>query len=339
MPQAAIIGTTAHSEHIHPEKLCPFCILGPLLLHQPHIVNGPVTSGSNNVLTNSLPAARLQDVGIAVPCCNTNVFAIVQGSPTVLINGRPAARIGDATQHCALYPGVLYGGGSPNVVIGSRTQVPGMPAGAASSPTSADPSASPPTTEDAAPAPAPQELKPLDWKLVYADGQPVRGFISRLRPPAGAPPQELLPDGQGHHQQGQYAGGASYTVTFVGQLAARGSVQTSTGSPASGVRLRVERAFGPPSELQTDGSGRFEVKGLVKEEPYQVKVVDAGALAKGRVVDEKGTPQPGLQLVLQLDGGRNELVTTDAAGRFQIAGLMRTEGYSLTVVGTSEGPE
>jgi hypothetical protein len=40
----------------------------------------------------------------------------------------------------------------------------------------------------------------------------------------------------------------------------------------------------------------------------------------------------GVQLIIQQDSGKNQLLTTDGAGRFRAAGLLRTEGYSLTVV-------
>lgn len=338
MPQAATIGTTAHSEHIHPEKLCPFCILGPLILHVPHIVEGPVTSGSTDVLINNLPAARVQDVGLAVPCCNTNVFAIVKGSATVFINGRPAARIGDTTQHCSLYPGVLVNNGSPNVIIGSEALVPGLPGLTIQGPPAPSSDAIASTSEPPLDAPSekesepPRELKPLDWKLVYSDGQPVKDFTCRVLSPAAEKEHELAPDGQGHCQEGKFEPGASYSVTFVGLRKAQGVVQSEDGKPAKGVRLLLERAFGPAHELITGGSGRLEVSGLVKDEPYDVTVVDDGAAAVGCLVDEQGRPMAGVQLIIQQDSGKNQLLTTDGAGRFRAAGLLRTEGYSLTVV-------
>ncbi|WP_330986278.1 MULTISPECIES: PAAR domain-containing protein [Enterobacterales] len=54
--------------------------------------DGPITSGSNNVTTGSLPAVRLGDSFI---CKEHGPGVVAEGSKTVTINGLPAARMGD----------------------------------------------------------------------------------------------------------------------------------------------------------------------------------------------------------------------------------------------------
>ncbi len=74
----------------------------------PH-VGGPVISGSTNVLTGSLPQARVTDKCV----CVGPPDMIVKGSATVLVNNLPAARMGDMTTH-----GGVIVSGLPTVLIG-----------------------------------------------------------------------------------------------------------------------------------------------------------------------------------------------------------------------------
>jgi uncharacterized Zn-binding protein involved in type VI secretion len=74
----------------------------------PH-VGGPIVSGSSNVLTGSIPQARITDKCV----CVGPPDMIVQGSATVFVNGLPAARIGDMTTH-----GGVIVAGLPTVLIG-----------------------------------------------------------------------------------------------------------------------------------------------------------------------------------------------------------------------------
>lgn len=66
----------------------------------PHVVQGPIITGSPNVTVNGSPAARKGDTGVHAACCGANTFKIAEGDPKVLINGKPAARVGDKTEHC-----------------------------------------------------------------------------------------------------------------------------------------------------------------------------------------------------------------------------------------------
>jgi uncharacterized Zn-binding protein involved in type VI secretion len=74
----------------------------------PH-VGGPVSVGSPNVLTGSLPQARVTDMAV----CIGPPDVIANGSATVLIIGLPAARMGDSTVH-----GGVITLGCPTVLIG-----------------------------------------------------------------------------------------------------------------------------------------------------------------------------------------------------------------------------
>lgn len=74
----------------------------------PH-VGGPVVVGSLNVITGSMPQARVGDVCT----CVGPPDAIAMGSPTVLVNNMMAARILDTTVH-----GGMITTGFPTVIIG-----------------------------------------------------------------------------------------------------------------------------------------------------------------------------------------------------------------------------
>lgn len=105
-PPAARVGDLVHgTAHQH----------GPLWAPRP--VQGPIVTGSQNVLVNGKPAARVDDSGTHAVCDGPNTFRIVAGSKSVLINGKPAARVGDATLHCGIAPGAIVHG-SPDVLIG-----------------------------------------------------------------------------------------------------------------------------------------------------------------------------------------------------------------------------
>ncbi|WP_082356117.1 PAAR domain-containing protein [Novosphingobium sp. AAP83] len=75
----------------------------------PH-VGGPIMPpAAINVLTGSLPQARIGDKAV----CNGPLDVIALGSFTVLVRGNPAARMGDITAH-----GGVIVMGMPNVLIG-----------------------------------------------------------------------------------------------------------------------------------------------------------------------------------------------------------------------------
>lgn len=95
MPPAARI-TDMHT--------CPMVSPGPV----PH-VGGPVIKGQPNVLTLSMPQARISDQCV----CAGPPDIIVKGSATVLVGNLPAARLGDMTAH-----GGVIVSGAPTVLIG-----------------------------------------------------------------------------------------------------------------------------------------------------------------------------------------------------------------------------
>ena len=86
---------------------CPAC---------PHPVVGPGLQGSPDVLVNGLPALRVGDPGMAVPCCDGNTWNAQMGSVTVLINNKGAHRMGDMTKHCGGVGKLIMG--SPDVLVG-----------------------------------------------------------------------------------------------------------------------------------------------------------------------------------------------------------------------------
>lgn len=73
----------------------------------PH-VGGPVALGSPNVITQSMPQARVGDMAVCVGPPDT----IAKGSATVMVNNMPAARMGDMTAH-----GGVIVMGYPTVII------------------------------------------------------------------------------------------------------------------------------------------------------------------------------------------------------------------------------
>ena len=85
---------------------CP--MVTPGLPPIPH-VGGPVIMGSPNVLTGSIPQARVGDNCV----CVGPPDVIVMGSTGVFVNNMPAARVGDQTAH-----GGMIAVGLPTVLIG-----------------------------------------------------------------------------------------------------------------------------------------------------------------------------------------------------------------------------
>ena len=86
---------------------CPGC---------PHPGVGPAILGSPDVLIDTMPALRVDDIGIHAACCGPNMWTAKTGSATVLINGKMAHRFGDVDQHCGGV-GMLIEG-SPDVLVG-----------------------------------------------------------------------------------------------------------------------------------------------------------------------------------------------------------------------------
>jgi len=98
MPSATITALyvgTPHA-HSHPPSLIPPAPPVPL----PSL--GPVTLGTCvKVLINSLPAARVKDLGYAFTCGGlAPIFQIKTGSSNVFIGGSRAARLGDICVAC-----------------------------------------------------------------------------------------------------------------------------------------------------------------------------------------------------------------------------------------------
>jgi len=86
---------------------CPAC---------PHPCIGPAIQGSPNVNVNSMPALRVDDIGVHAACCGPNMWTAAAGSGTVFINGKAAHRQGDQDTHCGGSGQMVQG--SPNVITG-----------------------------------------------------------------------------------------------------------------------------------------------------------------------------------------------------------------------------
>lgn len=105
MPQVCRVGDNA---------LCPACVHGKPCC--PHVVVGPATQGSPDVIVNGQPVLRIGDPGVHAACCGSNSWNCAAGSATVIANGIPVVRIGDATTHCGGGGNMIQG--SPNVIVG-----------------------------------------------------------------------------------------------------------------------------------------------------------------------------------------------------------------------------
>lgn len=81
---------------------CPHTHAHPPAFPMPLPSLGPVLLGTCvSVLIGGLPAARVEDLGLAVGCGTfTPPFQIVTGSSKVFIGSKRAARFGDLTKHC-----------------------------------------------------------------------------------------------------------------------------------------------------------------------------------------------------------------------------------------------
>jgi uncharacterized Zn-binding protein involved in type VI secretion len=91
-------------------------IHGSLCCASGHPANGPAIQGSPNVLVNSMPAVRQQDIGVHAACCGPNMWTAQLGSMTVMINGKGAHRMMDMDMHCGGVGMMIEG--SPNVIVG-----------------------------------------------------------------------------------------------------------------------------------------------------------------------------------------------------------------------------
>lgn len=338
MPAAATLSTIAKSDHIHIEKLCPLCILLPIVVHTLHVVLGPVVSGSNNVFINGKPAARVMDLGVAVPCCSSNTYAIIKGSSTVFINNQPAARIGDMTLHCGIYPGQLVTNGSPNVFIGDSSNMgfgfPGITARSnlpeptapheAGNAEPVNPSSGSPDTPT-----EPSDQQVAKWRLLFSDGQVVQGAVSDFQGAAGRRSSHRSEEGM--HQIEQLEARSAYSVDIKGTKSLRGKVVDENNQPIDGAAVHVQRAYGDEREFSVGADGSFVLEGLIKDEPCIV-TVKKGKHAIGRFVDEEGKAVSATELWIHLADGTSQSLTADRNGKFEHKHPLSGEGFAIEVV-------
>lgn len=311
---------------------CPAC---------PHPTVGPAVSGSADVLTNGLPSLRVGDSGVHAACCGPNKWNAKTGSATVLINGRKAHRLSDMVKHCGGIGRLIMG--SPNVIVGdSGAGGGGAGANTESTTESQGPGAAaaapPPATTESAPPPAPPttpagppKQAPAKWNLVYEDGSPVQGFRTRLARAKEKDEQDLHPDGQGRNELQAMDEDEAFAVTPVGTQVASGAVKDADGQPVKDAKVEVVRAFGPPITVLTSGSGTFEAKGLLTDEPFEIVVHPPDPAAKGRFVDEKGGPVP-VQAAVWLDRRRVEELAVADDGSYALRDRPTGDAYDVLFV-------
>src|SRR5204862_6077756 len=114
MPAAARLGDKAQVDA--ESHGCPAC---------PHAAVGPIVTGSPDVLINSKPAARQDDLGIHAACCGPNTFTIKKGSPTVYVTGNPFPRMNDQPKHCGASGPIIKASPVVHIDGGARAQGPG----------------------------------------------------------------------------------------------------------------------------------------------------------------------------------------------------------------------
>lgn len=316
---------------------CPAC---------PHPAVGPAIAGSADVLTNGLPSLRVGDQGIHAACCGPNMWSAKTGSATVLINGRKAHRLSDMTKHCGGMGQLIIG--SPNVLVGDSSSSGGgagqsttsSTGGSAQAPPPAAPESPPPASASEPPAPEqkPPKQAPAKWSLQYEDGRPVKGFRSKVARATQKDEQELHPDGSGRNEMTSMDEEEGFSVVPMGTQTVNGHVRDPDGNPVANAQVWVERAYGPPVDLVTDGSGSFKTEGLLEEEPFEVVVRPTGKVAEGRFVDEKGRPVPA-RAAAWLDRSQVVELPVKSDGTYQIKGRPPGDHYDLLFVASELAAE
>jgi hypothetical protein len=171
---------------------------------------------------------------------------------------------------------------------------------------------------------------PIEWKLVYSDGPAVKGFVSLYEPPKGDP-EELKPDGQGHHKKDGFWRHDAYAVTLKGTVEVSGKVEDADGKPVKDVLILVEPVYSDSVSLKTDGGGSFKAKGFVEEEEFDVTIQSSGVKITGKFVDSDDKPVHGVSAQLLLDGGQTVSIDTGTDSKFTITERLPDEGFSLCV--------
>ena len=94
---------------------------------------------------------------------------------------------------------------------------------------------------------------------MFSDGPAVKGFVSVFEPPEGKPPQELKPDGGGHHKLDDFWRHDAYAVTLNGTVEVSGKLEDADGKAIKDAKITIEPAYGDAVIATTDGGGAFKV--------------------------------------------------------------------------------
>jgi uncharacterized Zn-binding protein involved in type VI secretion len=314
---------------------CPGC---------PHPGVGPAIAGSADVFVNGRPALRVDDVGIHAVCCGPNMWQAQQGSSTVFINGKAAYRKNDPSKHC---------GGDGKLIEGSDDVIVGDASGGGSSSSGSGSTTNSNTSETGQSAKQKQEEakkkqqqqqqsqqqqqqkqkekpKPAQaqWKIELADGTAVQGVKAKYAGPGG--------DEEKTGSSGNKSGlteGDEYGLTLEGTIKVQGKLQDPDGNALANAKLHIERTWGPPSDVTTDGSGAFSVEGFIKDEPYEISVVSIDKKVSFKIEDEDGKAVAGLKVSVSQQEGITVEGTSDASGKVEVEGLWPGEPYDVVVTG------
>jgi hypothetical protein len=122
-----------------------------------------------------------------------------------------------------------------------------------------------------------------------------------------------------------------FSVLPTGTEELSGQIIDHEGKPMSEAQVQIARAYGPPVHVVTDGSGRFKMKGLLEEEPFDAVVYYPGTAMEGRFIDEKGKPVS-VSAALWLDQSRVVDLPVATDGRYKLAGTRKGDTYELLFV-------
>ncbi len=124
-----------------------------------------------------------------------------------------------------------------------------------------------------------------------------------FEPPKAKPPQELKPDGGGHHKLDDFWRHDAYAVTLNGTVEVSGKLEDADGETDKDAKITIEPPYGDAVIATTDGGSSFKVRASAEEEEFDVFVSAGGIAIEGKIQDDQGKAVAGAVLRLLLDGG------------------------------------
>jgi hypothetical protein len=263
-----------------------------------------------------------------------------QGSSTVFINGKAAYRKNDPSKHC---------GGDGKLIEGSDDVIVGDASGGGSSASGSGQTSNSNTSETGQSSQVKKEearkkqqqqqqqqqkqeekkqpkQAQAQWKIELADGTAVQGVKAKYAGPGG--------DEEKTGSSGNKSGlmeGDEYGLTLEGTIKVQGKLQDPDGNAMPNAKLHIERTWGPPSDVTTDGSGAFSVEGFIKDEPFEITIVSIDKKVSFKIEDEDGKAVAGLKVSVSQPEGITVEGTSDASGKVEVEGLWPGEPYDVVV--------